>query len=75
MAQLINKVLFKYIMLLLLVFASSITLVFATHLFFHHLIHELEQKQLNLKAKIDISEYLIEESHLQIQLSRQVNIF
>jgi len=61
MAQLINKVLFKYIMLLLLVFIGSITLVVSTHLFFHNLIHKLEQKQLNLKAKIDISEYLLED--------------
>jgi len=61
MAQLINKVLFKYIMLLLLVFGGSIALVLSTHLFFHNLIHALEQKQSNLKAKIDISEYLLED--------------
>lgn len=61
MAQLVNKVLFKYIMLLLLVFVSSITLVLSTHLFFHKLIHELENKSLNLKAKIDISEYLLDD--------------
>ena len=61
MAQLINKVLFKYIMLLLLVFIGSITLVVSTHLFFHNLIHELEQKQLNLKTKINICEYLLDD--------------
>lgn len=48
-------------MLLLLVFIGSITLVISTHLFFHNLIHVLEQKQFNLKTKISISEYLLED--------------
>ena len=61
MAQLINKVLFKYIVLLLIVFGASITLVVTTHFFFDDLIHKLTQKSLNLKAKIDISEYLLED--------------
>lgn len=48
-------------MLLLLVFIGSITLVISTHLFFDNLIHVLEQKQFNLKTKISISEYLLED--------------
>ena len=61
MAQLINKVLFKYIMLLLLVFIGSITMVVSTHLFFNNLTHHLEDKRLNLKTKIDIGQYLLED--------------
>ncbi|MBV5277697.1 MAG: bifunctional diguanylate cyclase/phosphodiesterase [Campylobacteraceae bacterium] len=61
MAKLINKVLFKYIMLLMLVFIGSIGLVILTHLFFENLGKNFEQKSQNLKAKIEISRYLLED--------------
>lgn len=67
MAQIINKVIFKYIVLLLLCFTGSIALVLGIHFFFHNLGHTLESKSANLRAKIDIERYLLEEiSHLHI---------
>lgn len=67
MAQIINKVIFKYIVFLLLCFTGSIALVLGIHFFFHSLGHTLETKSANFRAKIDIERYLLEEiSHLHI---------
>jgi len=57
-SQIINKVIFKYIMLLLLCFASSVALVACVHLYFQNLTQTLEKNTLNARAKIDIARHL-----------------
>lgn len=69
MAQLISKVIFKYIIFLILCFASSIALVLSVHLLFQTLNLKLEEKSANLKAKIDISRHIqndISELHIAL---------
>ena len=61
MAQLISKVIFKYIVLLLLTFASSVIVMVGVHLYFQNLTQKLEKKTHNLQAKIDIARYTLEE--------------
>lgn len=61
MAQLISKVIFKYIVLLLLTFASSVMVMVGVHLYFQNLTQKLEQTTHNLQAKIDIARYTLEE--------------
>jgi len=60
-SQIINKVIFKYIMLLLLCFASSVVLVACVHLYFQNLTQKLEKNAQNTYAKIDIARHLKEE--------------
>ena len=67
MSQIINKVIFKYIMLLLLSFASSVVLVACVHLYFQNLTQNLEKNAQNARAKIDIARHLqseISELHI-----------
>ena len=61
MAQLISKVIFKYIVLLLLTFASSVMVMVLVHLYFQNLTQKLEKTTHNLQAKIDIARYTLEE--------------
>lgn len=61
MAQLISKVIFKYIIFLLLTFASSVMVMVGVHLYFQNLTQKLEKKTQNLQAKIDIARYTLEE--------------
>ena len=61
MAQLISKVIFKYIVLLLLTFASSVIVMVGVHLYFQNLTQKLEKTTHNLQAKIDIARYTLEE--------------
>lgn len=58
MAQLISKVIFKYIMFLVICFVGSIALVLSVHLFFYTLGLQLEEKGANLHGKIDISRHV-----------------
>ena len=58
MSQIINKVIFKYIMLLLLSFASSVALVIGVHFYFQNLTQKLDKKTQNLYAKIDIARHI-----------------
>lgn len=67
MAQLISKVIFKYILFLIFCFASSIVLVVSVHFLFNTLSFRLEEKSANLRAKIDISRHVqndISELHI-----------
>jgi len=60
-SQIINKVIFKYIMLLLLSFASSVALVIGVHVYFKNLGQQLDKKTQNSYAKIDIARHLQDE--------------
>jgi len=67
MSQIINKVIFKYIMLLLFCFASSVVVMVSVHFYFQHLSQKLEKSTLNAYAKIDIARHLeseIEKLHI-----------
>lgn len=69
MAQLISKVIFKYILFLVFCFASSIALVLSVHIVFNTLSLRLEEKSTNLHAKIDISRHIqndISELHIAL---------
>lgn len=69
MAQLISKVIFKYILFLIFCFASSIVLVVSVHFLFNTLSLRLEEKSANLRAKIDISRHVqndISELHIAL---------
>ena len=69
MAQLISKVIFKYILFLIFCFASSIALVLSVHVVFNTLSLRLEEKSANLHAKIDISRHIqndISELHIAL---------
>lgn len=69
MAQLISKVIFKYILFLIFCFASSIALVLSVHIVFNTLSLRLEEKSTNLHAKIDISRHIqkdITELHIAL---------
>ncbi len=69
MAQLISKVIFKYILFLVFCFASSIALVLSVHVVFNTLSLRLEEKSANLHAKIDISRHIqndISELHIAL---------
>lgn len=69
MAQLISKVIFKYILFLIFCFASSIALVLSVHIVFNTLSLRLEEKSTNLHAKIDISRHIqndISELHIAL---------
>ena len=61
MSQIINKVIFKYIMFLLLAFASSVVVMVCVHFYFQNLTQKLEKTTQNLQAKIDIARYTLEE--------------
>ena len=69
MAQLISKVIFKYILFLIACFLGSIALVISVHLLFNTLALKLEEKSTNLQAKIDISRHIqnnISELHIAL---------
>lgn len=59
MGQIVNKVLFRYILLLLLTFVSSIVLAIGIHLFFYHFGEEFQAKITNLEAKNSINNYIL----------------
>ncbi|MDD2384270.1 MAG: bifunctional diguanylate cyclase/phosphodiesterase [Sulfurospirillaceae bacterium] len=61
MGHIINKVLFKYIILLLLTFFVSIASVISLHFFFYYLGNELIAQSHNLKTKIEINRQLLYE--------------
>ena len=61
MSQIINKVIFKYIVFLLLSFAGSVVVMVSTHLYFQGLSTKLDDKVTNIQAKISIGRYIYNE--------------
>lgn len=61
MSQIINKVIFKYIVFLLLTFAGSVIVMVSIHLYFQGLHQKLDSKTINSQAKIDIGRYVYDE--------------
>lgn len=59
MGQIINKVLFRYILLLLLTFISSIMLAIGIHFFFYHHGKDFESTISNIEAKNNINNYIL----------------
>ena len=61
MSQLINKAIFKYILLLLLTFIISVSVVISVHFFFHSRTTDINAQSKNLEAKMEIARYLLED--------------
>jgi diguanylate cyclase (GGDEF)-like protein len=61
MSQLINKAIFKYILLLLLTFIISVSVVISVHFFFHSRTTDINAQSKNLAAKMEIARYLLED--------------
>lgn len=69
MSQIINKVIFKYIIFLLLSFAGSVIVMTSAHFYFEGLSQKLDNKTKNTQARIDIGRYVYDEIlELQIDL-------
>ncbi len=61
MSQVINKVIFRYILLLLLTFLGSVVIVISVHLFFHSRTTTLEAEAKNIETKMEIVRYLLDD--------------
>ncbi|MDD3344115.1 MAG: bifunctional diguanylate cyclase/phosphodiesterase [Sulfurospirillaceae bacterium] len=61
MRHLIHKVLFNYIVILILCFVISIVLSVGTHMTFLHFTALLDQHEEHLKTKVDINRYILED--------------
>lgn len=68
MGYIVNKVLFKYLVWLFSCFIASGILVIGVHEFFHTLSRTLDRKSDNLRQKIDITRFLLEDVH-RLQIS------
>jgi len=68
MGYIVHKVLFKYLVWLFSCFIASGILVIGVHEFFHTLSRTLDQKSDNLRQKIDITRFLLEDVH-RLQIS------
>ncbi len=61
MSQIINKIIFKYIVFLVLSFAGSIVMMLSIHFYFQDLSSKLDSKTTNTQAKINIGRYVYDE--------------
>lgn len=61
MAKLINRVLLKYLLVLILSLFGSMLMAVLIHFLSHYFINEHKQKHSNLTSKIDISRYVVED--------------
>lgn len=61
MGQIVNKVLFRYILLLLFSFVMSIVMALGIHYYFYHFGNESNSKIANLEAKNSINRYILQD--------------
>lgn len=61
MSQLINKAIFKYIILLLLTLLGSVCVFISVHFFFHSRTNAIDAQSKNLEAKMEIVRYLLDD--------------